>query len=65
MKFKLEFNMDNAAFEDADIMYSVIAFIEVEGILNKVADDYQSGDIAGAIRDSNGNAVGKWEIEGD
>ena len=66
MEFKLQFNMDNAAFSEDD--GSIIPQIwkrknEVAGILNKVTDDYRDGREAGTIRDSNGNTVGKWEIE--
>ena len=58
MEFRLQFNMDNAAFEDNAG--------EVESILNEIADQFQRGLVrSGAIRDSNGNAIGEWEIKGD
>ncbi len=58
MEFKLKFKMDNAAFEEDE-------FGEVEGILNKAADDFQQGLVSGLVRDSNGNIIGKWRIEAD
>jgi len=57
MEFKLQFNMDNAAFEEDDAG-------EVGKILEKVADDFISGLVSGGVRDSNGNTVGTWEIKG-
>lgn len=59
MKFTLEIDMDNAAFEDG---------YELSRILNEVAYDHSgvtndSGFTGeGFIRDINGNTVGRWEI---
>lgn len=52
MKFALEFNMDNAAFE--------IVTYEVETILKKVASKISNGEQSGVIMDTNGNKVGKF-----
>ena len=56
MTFKLEINMDNAAFDNPD---------ELSWILHRISEyankrDYQNNDI---VRDSNGNTVGRWEIK--
>ena len=61
MNFKIEINMDNAAFDDTNAAY------QLETILNRVVKDilalYKLTDIMGGVcKDSNGNTVGKWSI---
>ena len=59
MKFKVEFNCDNAAF-DEDSMNS-----EIARLLTEVADKTVNGWMSGSIRDINGNGVGSFELEED
>ena len=54
MKFKLEINLDNAAYEDLGG--------EIRDNLEQVLQRIAQGIIEGRIRDTNGNAVGDWEI---
>lgn len=56
MRFRLDFDMDNAAFEDNPAH-------ETEVLLRQVAYAISHGARKGAVRDSNGNTVGSWEIE--
>ncbi len=58
MKFTLEINMDNAAFEYA-------AEAELDRLLEKTAAQVRGGLTDGAIFDINGNRVGKFEIHID
>jgi hypothetical protein len=55
MKFKVEFDCNNDAF---------VQFPEgeVANILENLAHAVRQGDTGGAIYDSNGNGVGKWEF---
>jgi len=56
MKFKLEFNMDNASFDE-------IPEHEIIRMLN-ITDRYVlNGERERIIKDSNGNTIGKWFIE--
>lgn len=61
MKFKVSFDMDNAAFEpDARTG-------EIARILRELADKMELRSFvtkreAGSIRDINGNTVGEWKI---
>ena len=55
MKFKLEFDMNNAAFWSPEI--------ETERILRKIASDVAIGWVSGTIADINGNVIGRWEID--
>lgn len=56
MHFKLQINMDNAAFENSEELPAL-----VESVLESLRNGYGSGD-GSAIQDSNGNTVGKWEV---
>lgn len=61
MKFKLEFDMGNAAFEDAPGE-------EIARILRKLAAHLaEAGDMRpgyqGALFDFNGNKVGEWKVK--
>lgn len=61
MKFTLEINMDNAAFEDA-------ADDELGEILRGCASASSSAsppDVQRPLRDSNGNYVGFWKVVSD
>lgn len=69
MKFKLEINMDNAAFEEVGdprtelirVLVRTIGIIESSHRgLGRMADD--SGCLG--VLDSNGNTVGSWKITG-
>ena len=57
MKMRIQFNCDNAAFEDQGN--------EIAWILKKLADKMESyednHEVHGAIVDSNGNKVGFYE----
>lgn len=55
MKFKLEFDMDNAAFDDRPEL-------ESQRILYIVAREINAGFVERKILDINGNTVGSWEI---
>lgn len=55
--FKLEFETDNNVFLDQPDA-------EVARILQAVADQvFDLGDRNGAIRDVNGNTIGRWTLE--
>ena len=61
MNFKIEINMDNAAFDDTNAAY------QLETILNRIVKDisalYELTTVLGGVcKDSNGNTVGKWSI---
>jgi hypothetical protein len=53
---KLEFETDNAAFDEYPAG-------EASQILKEVADRIVSGDLSGDIRDVNGNKIGHYELE--
>lgn len=55
MQFKLEINLDNAAYENLGW--------ELGENLQNVIDRIGSGSTEGKVRDSNGNLVGTWIIE--
>jgi len=57
MKCKIEFSMDNAAFEDDPGG-------EAKQIILAVAECIIEGDKLGKCCDSNGNTVGTWKITG-
>ena len=52
MSIAIQFETDNAAFEDDPA--------EVRRILHEIAARIQSGDTIGQIRDINGNTVGDY-----
>lgn len=57
MQFTLTVNMDNAAFEDANL--------ELETILNRVTERVQYADLSDlrfSVLDSNGNKVGMCSV---
>ena len=54
MNFELKFNMDS--FEDPE---------EIKMIFTVIGMKAANGQIGGTIKDSNGNTVGKWEINGE
>jgi hypothetical protein len=57
MKMRIEFEMDNAAFADETDDR------EIQGILDNIALQYKNRLGGGNVMDSNGNTIGKWEIE--
>ena len=54
MKLTVNISMDNAAFEDPQ---------EIEMILSVVGAKAANGQRGGKIMDSNGNTVGRWDID--
>lgn len=64
--FKLEFDTDNAAFDDdADAYTNHNARAEIARILLAVAENVREGADGGHIRDVNGNHIGTWDFEPD
>ena len=57
MGFRLEFETDNAAFEDGNG--------EAVRLLLQVAARVQAGETEGLVRDINGNLVGAWRFADD
>jgi hypothetical protein len=59
MSFKLEFETDNAAFEEGDCPE-----VEIVRILRDVAATVADldGTKSGNVVDSNGNTVGSWSL---
>jgi hypothetical protein len=55
---KIEFSLDNAAFEEGDD-----AVDEVRQIFKEVLLRFAAGADAGSVLDSNGNKVGEWEVQ--
>lgn len=58
MKFKLEFDMNNAAFDNA-------TEAETSRILIVVGEQIEQGKTDGIVMDYNGNRVGQWSIDND
>ena len=56
MKFKLEFNMDNAAFEDNGREREILR------VLDQATDHVLFGRDVRNLFDSNGNKIGSFEI---
>ncbi len=56
MTMKLEFETDNAAFDEYPAE-------ETSLILHDIADRVEAGDMSGDIRDTNGNRIGHYEFE--
>lgn len=61
MKFKLEIDCDNAAFEDEPPSCHEIARILREAAWR--ISEYGLNTKSTSLSDVNGNKVGKWEIE--
>ena len=61
MKVSIEFNTDNAAFDD-DLKGLHPSGTEIRRILLKLSDQIRQDD-SGVIVDINGNAVGEWSWE--
>lgn len=59
MKFSLEIDSSNAAFEDNS------GFDEVARILRDAARHVENGNVRQCLRDSNGNKVGEFYMEVD
>ncbi|UGY13757.1 hypothetical protein HAP48_0035075 [Bradyrhizobium septentrionale] len=56
MRFQLEFDTDNAAFDE-------LPATEIARILRKVADVVvHNGDFDGLVVDMNGNVVGRYSL---
>ena len=58
MKFTMEVNMDNAAFEDSPEN-------ELARILSVAAEQVKASYMGRACQDINGNTVGQWNVEDD
>ncbi len=58
MRFKTEFNLDNAAFEDNPP--------ETAAVLRRIAEKVNylapKQEDSGLVHDSNGNTIGEWHI---
>ena len=52
MKISIEFDTDNAAFDDGGI--------EIRRILYAIACEITDGKTTASIRDINGNTIGNW-----
>lgn len=59
MKFKLEINMDNAAFEPAPEFQLIEILHRLTARFERIA---VTAEGSGNILDSNGNKVGTWEV---
>jgi hypothetical protein len=57
MKITIEIRTGNAAFEDESEIYNIL----VDQVAAKIGQDYERD---GNLRDSNGNAVGKFKVTG-
>ena len=60
MKFKLEFEMDNDAFQDGnqwDEIGGLLIYLITQVIKNKGTHENQ-----GNVTDTNGNKIGQWAI---
>ena len=67
MKFKLEFDMDNADFWiDSDkYVFNSEVMIETLKRITKDVSHYHGFDQILPIKDRNGNEIGNWKIEED
>ena len=54
MKFQLMIEMGNAAMSSAEDLAAALA---------DVAMHVERGDVAGAVKDANGNRVGTWTLD--
>ena len=57
MKFVLKIEADNEAFQPDPR-------VEVARLLRRAADKLEQGDMAGTLRDFNGNTVGEFTFQG-
>jgi hypothetical protein len=53
---KIQFNTDNAAFEEYGTQY------QVEVIFERIIQRIKNGDTEGKIQDINGNNIGSWVL---
>jgi hypothetical protein len=60
MKFTLEINMDNAAFNPDGPEVELYRLLCI--VADKVLDEYRFEGCVKDIRDINGNKVGTWEV---
>jgi hypothetical protein len=54
--FKVEFSIDNAAFQDG------FGREETARILRKIAEQVKNGSNSSKISDINGNVIGAWKV---
>ena len=57
MTFKIEFSVDNAAFDGNTAG-------EIERIMKKITGKLLDGDGSGIVKDSNGNTIGSFGFNG-
>jgi len=60
LKFQLEINMDNAAFQDNPLAELADCLKEIGA---DIAEHSDAQHIEGKIKDHNGNTVGSWSVE--
>jgi len=66
MKFRLEFDMDNAAFDDNEVGANQETARILKALASKIAlqgDNLRLGDDEGPLYDINGNRIGVWWVE--
>lgn len=52
---KIEFTTDNASFEEDQAT-------EITEVMQRIMESVKQGYVGGKVWDSNGNAIGRWEI---
>jgi len=57
MKLRIEFDTDNAAFEENGFYY------EVDGVLDRIRRQLRDGYDQAYAKDTNGNTIGHWSLE--
>lgn len=59
MVFNLTIKMDNDAYHDQPVQYELIE--NLKSVIARIENSHDWGK----VKDSNGNTVGEWAIEGD
>lgn len=60
-KLRINMDLDNGAFYDSAGRF--LPQHEVAEILIGIAEDIRAGTVSARIFDSNGNRIGRWEID--
>lgn len=67
MKLVIRVDLDNAAFGDLDLRLPADCDVLAQQVRwvfeDSLFSEIESGDLAGNLRDQNGNTVGTWRIE--
>lgn len=63
--FRLQINLDNAAFRSEHVDPELIEYPEVAAVIHRIADRIAAGEAEGDVIEVNGNKVGTFEIYGD